>query len=289
MQADLDLARQLLQTPLGAVGSARLRYGAAMSLYNSGFLSAEVLEVYRSCASLDGQNVLALLAEYSLSNPLAAEAAIGRLLAEIDGYLATLAGPGIDDVRRGIAGASPIARQPPAQNPVVAQHLDAALQAAEAAVPSLVASISAASPYLRWITYDGYDPQLIGAEFVHGHAYTSLIGADAPIKAADFDLGLFLIAPHVLYRDNCHSAPELYAPLTGPHGWRFGVDAPLEIKPAHVPVWNEPFAPHLTKVGAVPFLCIFGWTRDVDAVAQVIPATDWAMLDALRIGGNHAA
>jgi hypothetical protein len=47
------------------------------------------------------------------------------------------------------------------------------------------------------------------------------------------------------------------------------------IKPAHVPVWNPPNQPHMTKVGSVPFLCLFGWTRDVSEPAQVIPADDW--------------
>lgn len=281
-----DQARELLQTPLGVVGSARLRYSAAMTLYQAGQISADVLEVYRSCASLDARDVQILIAAYGLSNPLAAEVATGKLLVAIDDYLATLTGPGIDDVRQGIASATQIASQPPLHNPVVSQHLEVALQSAGVDVPALAAAIRAASPYLRWITYDGYDPQKIGADFAKGHAYTSIIGADAPVKAADFDLGLFLIAPHVLYRDHNHAAPELYAPITGPHGWRFGVDALFLIKPAHRPIWNEPFAPHLTKVGPVPFLSIFGWPRDVAALAQVIPAPDWADLEAMRLGGS---
>jgi hypothetical protein len=113
----------------------------------------------------------------------------------------------------------------------------------------------------------------------------SLIGEGAAIPAEDFDLGLFLIAPHVLYRDHAHPAPELYAPLTGPHGWRFGPGTPLTVKAAHEPVWNLPDAPHLTKVGPVPFLCVFGWTKDTHLPARVIPATDWPELEAMRIEG----
>jgi Dimethlysulfonioproprionate lyase len=288
--SQLEQARALLQTPLGVAGSARLRYGAAMTLYQAGRINAEVLEVYRGCASLDAQDALALLAEYGLPNPVGPEVVIGALLAAIDGYLETLEGRGIADVRQGIAAVinTPIARQPCAPNPVVAQHLEAALHAAASTVPALANAIQLATPHLNWITYDGYDPDAIGAEFMRGHAYTTIIGAGGSIKAVDFDLGLFLIAPHVLYRDHHHAAPELYAPITGPHGWRFGVNAPLVIKPAHVTIWNDPFAPHLTKVGPVPFLCIFGWPRDVAAAAQVIPAKDWAALDALRIEGAHA-
>lgn len=285
-----DHARDLLQTPLGDPGSARLRYSAAMTLYQSGEISAEVLEVYRSCASLDGQNVQALLADYGLQSPVAAEIALRDLLAAIDRYIVSLGGAWMPAVRQGIASASttPVARLTPVPNPVAAQYLEIALKAASADLPGLVDAIRAAQPFLNWFTYGGYDPQLIGPDFPQGHAFTSIIGADAPIKVVDFDLGLFLIAPNVLYRDHHHAAPELYAPITGPHGWRFGVDAPLIIKPAHQPIWNAPFAPHLTKVGPVPFLCIFAWTRDVQGVAQVIPAPDWAVLEALRIGVDDA-
>ena len=283
-------ARHLLQAPLGIAGSARLRYSAAMTLYQAGEISAGVLEVYRSCASLDGLDARALMAGYGLPDPLLAEASIGALMSAIERYLAGLKGQWSADVARGIKAAAdtPISRQIPRGNPVIDRHLDTALCAAEATVPALVDAVRQTAPHLRWITYDGYDPNRIGAIFAENHAYTSIIGADGPIRATNFDLGLFLIAPHVLYRDHNHAAPELYAPLTGPHGWRFGVDTPLLVKPAHDPVWNEAFAPHLTKVGPVPFLSIFVWTSDVEAVAHVIPAQDWAALEALRIGSGDA-
>lgn len=283
-------AHAALQASLGELGSARLRYAAAMTLYNAGQISAEVLEVYRSCASLDGQDPLVLIAEYGLQSPVAA-IAISSLLTQIDRYLATLNGPGIADVRQGIeaAQATKIMPQTPASNPVISSYLDAALDATANQIPQLAANIRAASPHLKWVTYDGYAPLDIGTDFAQGHAFTSLLGHDAPIAAKNFDLGLFLIAPNVLYRDHNHAAPELYAPLTGPHGWRFAPDTPLFVKAAHQPIWNAPYAPHLTKVGAVPFLCIFAWTRDVDALAQVIPASDWTVLEALRLGGVDAA
>ncbi len=147
---------------------------------------------------------------------------------------------------------------------MVDAHLAAALDQLRTTHPSLAAAIAAGAPLLDWITYDAYPRAEIGEAFASGHAFASLAGGGAPLAAQDYDLGLFLIAPHVLYRDHCHKAPELYAPLTGPHGWRFGPGLPLSLRPAHDPVWNDPFQPHLTKVGPVPFLCIFGWTRDVN-------------------------
>lgn len=286
-------AYRLLQAPLGEPGSGRLRYSAAMTLFQAGRIGAEVLEVYRSCTSLDGQDARVLIAEYGLPDPRefgSAKMSIDLLLAEIESYLATLPGPGIAEVLAGmdaVRGGAIVAENP-LPNPVISEHLDAALRAASASVPTLATAIRDATPHLNWISFDGYDPALIGPDFLHGHAFTSIIGKDAPMPAQDFDLGLFLVAPHVLYRDHKHGAPELYAPLTGPHGWRFGPNLPLTLKPAHQPIWNPPFTPHLTKVGPVPFLSIFAWTRDVDVPAYVVPAMDWAALEALRLGEDSA-
>lgn len=215
-----------------------------------------------------------------------AAAALRAIVDEADRYLATLPGPGVADVRAGVAA---WARGPvtpafqTASNPVMAAHLPGALAILERDRPALALAIAAAAPALDWVTYDRYPPADIGSAFAMGHAYARIIGDGAAIPARDFELGLFVIAPHVLYRDHRHPAPELYAPLTGPHGWRFAPGEPLVVKPAHEPVWNPPDRPHATKVGPVPFLCIYGWTRDVDLPARVIQAGDWPELEALRL------
>lgn len=287
-----DPAR-LITTPVGEPGSGRTRYGAAMMLFRQGRLSEPALEVYRICASLDHQDPAALLRERGLALPVAgvaaAEVAVRALLAECAAYLATLPGEGAGEVRAGLgrwsggamqAGAPP--RHPSAIAAMLDTHLPPALGALDQTHPALSAAIAAAAPHLGWRAYDGYDVARIGAGFAAGHAYATLIG-DGAIWSEDFDFGVFLIAPGVLYRDHRHPAPELYAPLTGPHGWRFGPDRPLMLKPAHDPVWNDPMAPHLTKVGPLPFLCLYGWTRDVEGLAEVVDADDWAALEALQI------
>jgi len=283
------MSRGLLGVPLGEPGSGRERYARAMELYQTGAISAAVLEAYRVAAARDAQPPEPVLAERGLPVPevlpLAPEDTIRALIAAADLYLAGLPGPGIAEVRQGIAAArhGPVSLVAAEPNPVVDRHLPEALRALAATRPGLAAAIAAARPHLRWITYDGYPRAEIGEGFATSHAYASILGDEASLPAADFDFGLFLIAPQVLYRDHHHAAPELYAPLTGPHGWRFGPDQPLLLRPAHVPVWNPPHQPHLTKVGALPFLCLFGWTRDAQSPAQVIPARDWAELEALRL------
>lgn len=215
-----------------------------------------------------------------------ASAALRALVQEADRYLATLPGPGVAEVRAGVADwrdGPVVPARVATGSPVVLEHLPAALALLGQNRPALAHAIAEAAPALDWVTYDLYPPVAIGAAFAEGHAFARIIGDGAAIPARDFDLGLFLIAPHVLYRDHCHPAPELYAPLTGPHGWRFAPDSPLVVKGAHEPVWNPPDQPHATKVGPVPFLCIYGWTRDVDLPAVVIPAGDWPELEAFRL------
>lgn len=50
----------LSDTPIGAPGSGAARYAAAMSLYQTGQMSAELLEIYRRCCKLDQEDPLDL-------------------------------------------------------------------------------------------------------------------------------------------------------------------------------------------------------------------------------------
>jgi hypothetical protein len=266
---------RLLHTPLGEPRSGRVRYGAAMALWREGLISAEALEVYRIASAHDGRDPLPMLAERGLPPPLLApQTPLRSLYAAARDYILPLDHPGAAEVAAALPS-DPGAEDPVATrgNPVVDQWLRPALKAVQLTHPRLSTAIATASDSLCWITYDLYPRAEIG------EAFASIRGADAPFRATDTDLGLFLIAPHTLYRDHRHAAPELYAPLTGPHGWRFAPGDPIHAKPAHVPVWNPPFQHHLTKVGPIPFLGFYVWTRDVDAVAEVISSDDWAALE----------
>lgn len=279
-----------LHAALGQPGSGRLRYAAAMYFHRKGLLSDEALEVYRICSPRDGEDPMQLLAENGLASDVPGplrpdrEAGVRRLLEEIDRYLSGFAGPGIAETRSGLAAyrGDALRPEPRAENATVRTHLPMVLAAISEDQPAFAAAIEAVEPHLFWRTYDSYPPEEIGAGFRSGHAYTSLIGEGA-IPAPDFDLGLFLIAPGLLYRDHAHPAPELYAPLTGPHGWRFAPEGQITVKPAHEPVWNEPGQPHLTKIGPLPFLAIYCWTKDVNEPARIVPAADWDMLERMAI------
>ncbi len=286
----MDDALHLLHTPLGLAGSGRVRYGAAMELYRRGMISEAQLDAYREASPFDGRDPARLLADRGLppvAPPPGTPAAVMQaLFAAARDYLSTLSFPGAAEVRAGLGRCSPAGRVPAARrHPVADRWLGPALDRAASHQPQLAAAIARAAPHLAWISYDAYPRAAIGDSFAEGHAFAAIAGGSAAYSAEDFELGLFLIAPDVLYRDHCHRAPELYAPLTGPHGWRFAPGRPLIVKPAGEPVWNPPLQPHLTKVGPVPFLCLFVWTSHVNEPAQVLPASDWGPLEARHLTG----
>lgn len=210
-----------------------------------------------------------------------AEQAIRALIQEVDAYLSRLSGDGLAEVRAGIATFrdAPFRTSETRDLQFKAELVQALDMLAADGFDALAKAIGSAAHFLNWVPYDRYPPAEIGGRFAAGHAFASFIGEDAPIAATDFDLGLFLIRPHIFYRDHHHAAPELYAPLTGPHGWRFAPGAALEWRRAHRPVWNPPFRHHATMTGDLPFLCIFGWTSDVNEPARVIACDDWTDIE----------
>ncbi|PZF77602.1 hypothetical protein DK847_09375 [Aestuariivirga litoralis] len=255
-----------------------------MELFRQGLLSEAQLDAYREASPFDSRDPAVLLRDRGLPPPppwaATPRARLQALFVAARDYLDTLAHPGAADVsacfsRCAAPGELPAARS----HPVADRWLEPALTAARALQPHLAQAIANAAPHLAWGIYDPYPRSEIGDGFAEGHAFASIAGEDAPFLAEDLEIGLLLMAPHLVYRDHCHAAPELYAPLTGPHGWRFGPGRSLIVKAAGEPVWNPALQPHLTKVGQVPFLCLFVWTRDVKEPARVIPAGDWAALE----------
>jgi hypothetical protein len=209
------------------------------------------------------------------------ERAIRGLIAEIDLYLAGLDGEAenIADVRRKIAafGQGPVIEGPSNPSPACG-FLDEALAASDAG--GVARAIGLARSCLNWISYDLYPRAEIGARFPDAHAHSTIVGPAGCIRAGDFELGLFLMAPRTFYRDHHHPAPELYVPFTGPHDWRFAPGATWIAKPAHMPVWNEPNIIHAMLVRDVPFLSLYAWTRDVNLPAKVDFVSDWAAVEA---------
>jgi hypothetical protein len=56
----------LILTPAGEAWSGRTRYAAAMYFFEKGEMSADVLEIYRICARLDGEDAVDALEAYHM-------------------------------------------------------------------------------------------------------------------------------------------------------------------------------------------------------------------------------
>ena len=56
----------LIRTPPGTEWSGRTRYAAAMFFFQKGEMCAEVLEVYRICSRLDGEDPLDVLQRWKI-------------------------------------------------------------------------------------------------------------------------------------------------------------------------------------------------------------------------------
>ena len=59
---------ELIAQPMGQEWSGRARYAAAMFFYARGEMSAEVLEVYRICSRLDGEDPISVLRRWQLGD-----------------------------------------------------------------------------------------------------------------------------------------------------------------------------------------------------------------------------
>lgn len=273
-----DAPEALMSLPLGTPGAGRIRYGAAMAFYQQGRMSPSELEAWRIASASNTRPVDQVPAEHGRPTPAPHQADpathLTRLMQEAAATLAPLRCPGAAELRRLLIRCNASPAPPPAQTArSIPQHLAPALVALSSTLPTLAAAITAAGDYLHWHVPDSaLDPDS-----------TALCALLAEGDAGDSTFGVILIAPHALQPDHSHAAPELYLPLTGPHGWRFSPDRPLIRKPALEPVWIDAHRPHLIKAGPTPFLALYGRNSDAQAPTRTLPASDWPALKALRL------
>ena len=55
---------ELLNSPVGPVGSGYVRYGAAMYFYRQNRMSAQLLEIYRICCKLDAEDPVVVAGQF---------------------------------------------------------------------------------------------------------------------------------------------------------------------------------------------------------------------------------
>lgn len=67
--SEAKVQSQFLLTTVGTPGSGAIRYAAAMYFFQNGQLSAEMLEIYRSCSKFDAEDPLDLARYEGVSIP----------------------------------------------------------------------------------------------------------------------------------------------------------------------------------------------------------------------------
>ena len=147
----------------------------------------------------------------------------------------------------------------------------------------LKTALVAAKGRLHWKIDDGgyYEKGAdVGEGYKAGNMHTLLIGPEnAPVLSNQYLLGLFLLAPHTLYRDHKHCAPELYVTLTGPTAWRVELGEWEEHQAGHR-LFNPSNVAHATRVDETPFLALFAWELGATpSVCSVVNAGDWGEIE----------
>ena len=142
--------------------------------------------------------------------------------------------------------------------------------------------LSAAKDDLVWREDNAqfYPPDAdLGEGYKRCNLHTVLIGPDAcGYHHPDFNLGVFMLGPHTLYRDHNHDAPELYLNLSPRSGWRFSSRHWQDYCAGSL-IWNPARAPHATRVYDHPFISVFVWLENVDSRCNVIHCDDWAEIE----------
>jgi len=147
----------------------------------------------------------------------------------------------------------------------------------------LKAALVAAKDRLHWKIDDGgyYEEGAdVGEGYKAGNMHTLLVGPEnAPVLSNQYLLSLFLLAPHTLYRDHKHCAPELYVTLTGPTAWRVELGE-WEEHQAGYRLFNPSNVTHATRVDETPFLALFAWELGASpSVCSVVNAGDWGEIE----------
>jgi quercetin dioxygenase-like cupin family protein len=109
----------------------------------------------------------------------------------------------------------PVVAGEPTRLPACA-HLEEALGRARKASPSLAKvadAFAALEPHLTWTRRESIN-DTASANFMDGHANTSIVGPNGYEPRPDVRVGVSLLAPHVRYPDHQHPPEEVYLVLS---------------------------------------------------------------------------
>lgn len=155
------------------------------------------------------------------------------------------------------------------RQPVIDDHLAAALSATDGAEPSFVEHVKVVAPHLHWVrSYPALEPgDPVMDRFVANYAYTVLAGPASdrwprsPVVTDDIVVGLTLQAPGIYYPAHHHPAVELYGVVGGAGSWMRGADGWVTRRPGSAFVHAAGEA-HAMETHDQPMLSWFVWLND---------------------------
>lgn len=90
-------------------------------------------------------------------------------------------------------------------------------------------------------------------------AYAQIVGPEAPIRHAEFRVGLFLLPPNTHYAQHVHVAEEIYVLIAGTGSWSLG-DATFQQHTEGDLVDVASMVPHALKTEKSAVLTLYTWT-----------------------------
>ena len=149
---------------------------------------------------------------------------------------------------------------PQDQQPAALIHLDALL----ADMPQSPLARTVAPLLERLVWYRIFEDERIDARLADGLLAAQIIGGRGIYACRELFMGLFLLAPNVVYPLHQHSALEIYHVLSGEISIRHGrAKKPVSITPGRHSV-TPPHQVHELATGEMPCLIAYVWTGDID-------------------------
>lgn len=133
------------------------------------------------------------------------------------------------------------------------QHLEPALQTAEAVAPpvaQLARALRVLEPQLKWGVRS--NAREVGEPYLSGHANAMFIGPGQLESRRDVWMGVSLMAPHINYPYHDHTPEEVYVALSD-GGWQQNADPWVEPGIGGL-IYNPPGIRHAMRSGVNPFL-----------------------------------
>lgn len=187
---------------------------------------------------------------------------LDAVIAFYDGQDCTGDAAMLEEVRSGLAAATPLKASP---------HAIPASALLDDALPrsAFGAAIAQAAHLFHWRQNPNYSAARMGAAFMAGYGYVEFAGPkEALFHAPDIRVGLLLLGPNLHYPAHAHPAEEIYHPLTDGGHWRRGQEDWQTVAAGRA-IHHPPMIVHETRASDRTLLALYCWRGNTVTEAQL--------------------